>query len=271
MNTPSFLKNVLLCVVGLSIIACGGGDDTSVAPPVTPPDTPITTPKDDVLSEAAKQFVGYWRNSVSSRNDYDFVFYPSGKCSRYSSDQENFCDEGYWSLNEEINYLATTLGGWQWQITLSKPDSWAGVSLGSSGRAQSYSRDDLRYVKASLSNCTWKCNDLTMKIGTTFSSDDYTPLEETCKPVAPQNKIIWMKRYIDLSNPEISEKVLKADYVIKDIYKEDKYTIWGVYYDSWNPTTELDKGVITINNPGDDNATVVLSTKPDHVFKKQTN
>ena len=30
----------------------------------------------------------------------------------------------------------------------------------------------------------------------------------------------------------VHEKVLKADYVIKDIYKEDKYTIWGVYYDT---------------------------------------
>ena len=80
-----------------------------------------------------------------------------------------------------------------------------------------------------------------------------------------QNKIKeTIKRTSDLDVKEVNVK-------IKDIYKEDKYTIWGVYYDSWNPTTELDKGVITINNPGDDNATVVLSTKPEHVFKKQIN
>jgi len=259
-ENKNYFLTYLIAIVSIFIVSCGGSNDSpeSVSP---------TTPEDN-LPDSSKKFVGYWHNSSTLLSSCDFAFYPNGKCSRFSTSEENHQDDGYWTFNEKTNILSTTTGGWQWEITLSNTDSWAGVTLGSSNKAQSYTRDNLRFVRASINNTSWKYNDLSMRFGSNFYCDEYPPLEELYKPSAPQNKILNLSRYIALSNPQIYDDYMTAEYEVKDSYREDKYTIGGTKYGFITPSRSIDKGTITIKRPWADDGTIILSNHPDHEYKK---
>lgn len=158
----SLLTIVVVIFASVCVVSCGDDDNG------TPSKGEEVESPEDNLPEASKSFIGYWRNSQSNLvSSCDFVFFPNGICRRYSSFRENFIDDGYWTFNESTNILATTVGEWQWEVTLSNSEAWAGVSLGS-GASQTFSRDNIRYVLACIRNTEWECDTLT----TTFYNLD---------------------------------------------------------------------------------------------------
>lgn len=93
----------------------------------------------DNLPESSKQFIGLWRNNISQSWASDFLFWEDGTCRQITYSGHR--NDGYWTYNEETGILATTTGGWQWQITIVTPESWSGISLGSNQRAMTLEKD----------------------------------------------------------------------------------------------------------------------------------
>lgn len=85
-------------------------------------------------ADSSKVFIGSWKQTSEKRNR--FLFFEDGKAKeiyRYSiSTKINtnwYLSEarfGSWTYNDKTEYLATTIGGWQFAITLSNDTEWAG-------------------------------------------------------------------------------------------------------------------------------------------------
>ncbi|MCD8235053.1 MAG: hypothetical protein LUD00_00035 [Prevotellaceae bacterium] len=130
-NLDFMLLLVFLLLAGTGFVSCSSDDDES--------GTEIEHPEDNLPNEA-KAFVGYWS---TSENAPDFVFFGDGVCWRL--DEYAKCQEkGYWTYDATTKILATTTSGWQWQVTLSNRDSWAGLSLNKS-KTMSYNKKTRMY------------------------------------------------------------------------------------------------------------------------------
>lgn len=84
---------------------------------------PSESPEDN-LPEEARMLVGYWdiTNYGSSR---DFFLSADGRCV-FNSENDYFY---YWTYDTETKILATTYPGYQYQVTLSNEQAWAGILL----------------------------------------------------------------------------------------------------------------------------------------------
>ena len=91
----------------------------------------VSTSPEDNLADEAKAFVGYWENQI--KKGYDWLFLGDGVCkaNKYSTDPGEAGTVGYWSYDTETGILATTIASWQWYITLSNSEAWAGISVSS--------------------------------------------------------------------------------------------------------------------------------------------
>lgn len=67
------------------------------------------------------------------------MFYQDGSAKSYTRNSFYLEKEGKWSFNINTDILATTIDGWQWQVTLVDSDDWAGLALGSAS-TQLFSR-----------------------------------------------------------------------------------------------------------------------------------
>lgn len=111
----------------------GGGGNTSDDDPVSPPSDDI----EDNLPTEAKLFVGYWGNSGGSR-EYCPALYLSkdGICFAIYEKMDNkwnwdytwytHVDQGYWTYDSPTKIFATSIG-WQFNVTLSNEQAWAGI------------------------------------------------------------------------------------------------------------------------------------------------
>lgn len=109
------------------------------------------------LSEQEKKFLGYWHNNNGS---YDFKFFSDLTCICYKDDGSD-PESGEWSYNETSKILSTTIGSYQWTITLSTDKSWAGLGLGTStAGAVSFVRSDVSHIiNGFLKPYTWRSSD----------------------------------------------------------------------------------------------------------------
>lgn len=253
----NLLTTVIVTLVCVCFVSCGSDDDN-----VLSKDGDEVHSPEDNLPDAARTFVGYWRNSLDNlTTSSDFVFYADGICERYSSDGGTYQGQGYWTFNENTNILATTTANWQWTVTLSNSEAWAGVSLGSS-KTQTFYRDDDLFVMACLAYSNWECDTLVMSFGNLifeplFECSEYKSLMD----LYPSAHIKDRKRKIYLSDTSVTTSTLIATYKVEDSY------YWSSGWWSSHETENIDDGTITILNYRRPNATLTLSCSPTHVYK----
>lgn len=248
---------MMVSMLSIGFISCGGDDDEAPGG-----NEQVESPEDN-LPESSKGFVGYWRNSQDNLvTSNDFVFFGDGSCDRYNTYNGRFLDGGYWTFNDITKILATTVGEWQWEVTLSNSETWAGLSLGSA-KTQTFKRDDSRYALAYLRNTVWEYDTLTTMtldycdmhdISISFNSDDYESLKKMYK--------YPLSRYMYITDASISKSNIIAKYTIRDSY--EFHYIGG---SQETRTRDIDTGTITIKNYNRSNASIILSKNPDHEFK----
>ena len=99
------------------------------------------------LPEAAQNFVGLWEFTFTINRPGHFLFLPNGRgrVEPYTSGIVAGQDDmnGYWAYDAEESILSTTLN-YQFNITLSTPDAWAGYRIGSGSECKAKKLDDPR-------------------------------------------------------------------------------------------------------------------------------
>lgn len=248
------LTTVLVVLASVSFISCGSDDDDNVTPPqgadgTTPPKggEEVESPEDN-LPDVARSFIGYWRNTQSLVSNRDFVFYADGTCDNYWTYGGGYEKSGYWTFNEETNILATTIDTWQWNVTLSNSEAWAGILYGSE-KSQSYNRDDAAFVFACLNNTEWECDTLSLR----FLSRKYHAIEFIGDDFPNSNR----KYNLEFAYREYNEHEVQITSSRIDL--DCSIECYG--YEHWKKVT------ITINNYHKSNATLVISNYPDHIYK----
>lgn len=88
-------------------------------------------PTDNNPTDKYSEFVGEWEGDMG-----DFMFFNDGNAKQIS--KNNKVTFGKWTFDKETRILATTVNDWQFRITLSSNDSWAGANLAGT---QTYSFD----------------------------------------------------------------------------------------------------------------------------------
>lgn len=107
------------------------------------------------LSNDAKMFVGYWNNQ--GNKGYNFIFFEDGICwAQKRNESLGHVNQGYWTYDSTTKILATNVDSWQWQVTLSNSETWAGVSLGL-GTVQTFDivKDRLSYLLNLIQYSKW--------------------------------------------------------------------------------------------------------------------
>lgn len=218
-----------------------GGNDQSGEP---------ESPEDN-LPEEARAFVGYWINQESKGSD--FVFSADGVCLMMPFDLTKNdpayriehtlapSSSGYWTFNKDTNILATTTGGWQWQVTLSNVGAWAGVSFGTS-TAQSFkkSEDKLSYMTIILSKSEWEDEN-----GNTFSVGTFVNRNESTYNILGVSIDQGLKSKIGLSGSYIA---IKEDENSNDYVFEYYYASWSSRYHEYI-VGSITGRTITLKNP----------------------
>ena len=139
----TLIASLLLCKAGCSETnGVNDNSDKTEQPDNTPNEGNNDNNNDysgPTISNAAKQFVGYWtdNNTISDKTTiiYDLIFAPDGTCqygvykqTGSSSGYYTFHSEkSYWNYNESKNFLATTMESFQWDVTIITPNEWAGI------------------------------------------------------------------------------------------------------------------------------------------------
>lgn len=161
-----WLVILMASFVSVNLVSCGDDDENRPQK--------VENPEDN-LPESSRKFIGYW---VCSSDAVDFIFYPNGTCKSYYYGFEK--SAGYWTFNAGTNILSTTIGSWQWEVTLSNDESWAGISLGT-GKALSYKKDDIAYVlyyiQSYIENTTWEGNGKTFNLYKVYPRPGYHYIE----------------------------------------------------------------------------------------------
>jgi hypothetical protein len=258
MKRFTYLTQLLvIAFLGFNIISCSTEDDNG---PSKGPEAP-----EDNLPEEAKAFLGYWENQGNKGGN--FVFFEDGICwmTPLSSSSSNKYSHisGYWTYDNLTQILATTTNEWQWQVTLSNSEAWAGVSLGSS-TVQTFEKekDPLILLKIILWSSSWKESaDSTLNINyyqsfTTSSDDKYT--SDFSGFNIDQTINLGTARYL-----EVLEDETENDYTFKYNLREYSYLGSGgnSFTGYWTrySTKVIGSGKVTLNNP-------LNSTKSELVF-----
>ena len=146
----------------------------------------VSTSPEDNLADEAKAFVGYWENQGTK--GYDWLFLGDGVCKAhvYSKAPGEAGTVGYWAYDTDTGILATTIGGWQWYITLSNSVAWTGISVSSESTCtfENYSSSETdgnkSYFLEFVCGTTWEnASDSTLILGYNVyhyigSSSNYT-------------------------------------------------------------------------------------------------
>jgi len=139
----------MMCTLLVSGSCSSDDNDASPENPENP---------EDNLPEEAKTFVGFWENQGNRGGD--FIFFEDGTCWMmpiYNGEHTESYIDGYWTYDTSTKILATTTKGWQWQVTLSNPEAWTGVSLGSNPTSQTFERKHgPKYMNIFLANSSWE-------------------------------------------------------------------------------------------------------------------
>ena len=138
---------LFMCV---NLVSCSNDDEGVV------PENP-TSPEDN-LPEEARAFVGCWIKNDNTIVAGDFMFWGDGTCwmCPASSNSTRHTIFGYWAYNPETKILATTTNNWQWEVTLSNSEVWAGVSIASQKTLSFNKASNESFFRWVLDTKTWK-------------------------------------------------------------------------------------------------------------------
>lgn len=234
-NLKDLIKNVVcllfLGILAINFTACGGDDDEP---------SPSETIEDN-LPEGANAFVGYWLYSGSSSKYNDFLFLSNGQC-RTTRDEVN---TGYWTYNKDTQILATTLMGWQFQVTLSNNEAWTGISVSSTSGYSFKRASDDEALDILLCSSVWE--DENGEIITTNSNSVLsTDLENTdgCLSVGLSSdgtgSYEFYHVYYDFKNRRKTSTTSKGTIVVKNLYggpDKTKMIFTGGYEGTWTLKT----------------------------------
>lgn len=123
---------MLIATFSLTFVSCGGEDD----------DEPVDVKLQ--LTESSKKFVNYWSDYKDYYNGTEIAFFSDGKCWVFhEKDNREVCN---WTYDDKTKILATTsVNDFQWNITLSTDESWAGIALNGDG-AKSYKTKKYKHL-----------------------------------------------------------------------------------------------------------------------------
>lgn len=143
---------LLVSMLNVSLISCSNNNEEDESPKIDEKRDNLSEKRDN-LSEKQRMFVGFWH---TEGNSTDFLFKADGTCISYTfgTREDTEIRHGDWQYNENTKMLTTTIGSFQWSITMSTNQSWAGISLGGDG-AQSYNHSDLWHFYVNLINGSW--------------------------------------------------------------------------------------------------------------------
>lgn len=180
------------------------------------------------LSEKAQKFVGCWSAQVSAYG-HRFTFFPNGKAIRDSS------SKGVWTFDEDSNILATTIENWQFKITLSTNEAWAGYTLNTGRTVNASKQTDNLFIEDYLLMTNWKNEE-----GNYFPLKLNSSQSITYSNITLKDKEITMD--FELSYTKNNRRLTtNGNIIIENIYKESpKMTINSSIIDL---TLPLMKGV----------------------------
>lgn len=136
---------LFMCV---NLVSCSNDDEGVV------PENP-TSPEDN-LPEEARAFVGCWIKNDGTIVAGDFIFWGDGTCWMRPANSYRSTIYGYWAYNPETKILATTTNNWQWEVTLSNSEVWAGVSIASQKTLSFNKASNESFFRWVLGTKTWK-------------------------------------------------------------------------------------------------------------------
>jgi hypothetical protein len=175
------------------------------------------------LSEKAQKFVGCWYARVSAYDHY-FTFFPNGKAIRDSQ------SKGVWTFNEDSDILATTIENWQFKITLSTNEAWAGHTLNTGRTVNASKRGDDLFVRDYLLITNWKNEEGNYSPLKLNSSQNitYSNIILKDKEITMDFKLSYIKNSLRLTT--------NGNIIISNIYEESpKMTINSSIIDSTYP------------------------------------
>ena len=211
------LTVVLLTTLGMQFVSCSKSDDDS-------------NQLENNLPDAAQAFVGYW-TTTGYNGTSGFVFFPNGTC--WKTYYAGCSAEGFWTYNESTMILATTIEDYQWQITLSNSESWAGIYI-APNKAVSFSRSsDVEYRSLLFTEySTW--SDKENKVKLTYNSKNQ----------------IWIS--YDNNTLSFATKEMKDDFT----YVGSLYSPYGGMQQTIAIKNPYDPSKVSIKLSGEVNATL---------------
>lgn len=239
MKTAKFTF-LLIMSLSICIIACSSDNDDET----TNPPTEISEAPEDNLPEEVKAFLGYWVNQGNKGGD--FIFWSDGTCWQLPGSYDiSYHQEGYWTYDTTTKILATTTGQWQWQITLSNSEAWAGFSLGSSKTTYTFKRgDNLSFMKALLSGSSWEESaDSTMTLSQYYYKD-YNYYFYSGSLHFINKPLVYKNSYTNGRVLCIEEDKNTNDYVFNYILGELGHT-----YSGDDVLRRISSGSVTLKNP----------------------
>lgn len=221
---------VLLLGCAITLSACGSDDDESSD----------QASLENNLPEASRAFIGYWRTTSNYGNP--IIFFTDGTGLMLTGDYEKDKGySGYWTYDATTKVLATTMASWQFNVTLSNDNAWAGVTL-NTGNAVAYERgDSLMYMKSIICESSWE----TDTIGCGISYTSYWQGHNPSGNEIYGTLITSSNTYICLSDGDFSAGKYTCKYTLTSYsYSYNKRT--GKYTEK---TRNAGEGTITIENP----------------------
>lgn len=144
-GTAAFAAMLMFITTNMMFVSCNQPDDAYN-------EEEIESPEGN-LPDAAKAFVGCWSsNDYNNSSSYRFVFFPDGTCWFSNS------SEGYWAYNESTMILATTIDGYQWQVTLSNSEVWTGIDI-NRGTVKTFKKSVEEFRSLLFSKYSWSDSD----------------------------------------------------------------------------------------------------------------
>lgn len=245
-----------IMMMAISSVSCGGDDDDDDVLSSDEEEVVSTSPEDN-LADEAKAFVGYWENQRTK--GYDWLFLGDGVCKAnlYSESPGESGTVGYWAYDTDTGILATTIGGWQWYVTLSNSETWTGISVESEStftfENYSYSETDgnKSYFLEFVCGTTWEnASDSTLALG--YFETHYVG----------SSKSYTDRRYgYDIGGNEDVENYELIYFTSDDDYSDYtfNYTLY-MHRTGSNYFSEGGSGTVTLSNPTSSTSAVLTFT-----------
>ena len=238
----------------LTFSACGGDDDDEDILSSSEDEVVSTSPEDN-LADEAKAFVGYWENQRTK--GYDWLFLGDGVCKAhlYSKSPGEAGTVGYWSYDTETGILATTIGGWQWYVTLSNSEAWAGVSVESESTFtfENYSSSETdgnkSYFLEFVCGTTWEnASDSTLILG--YNVDHY---------IGSSSKYTDLEKGYAISGNDDVENYELIQFTSDDDYSDYTFN-YTLYKAGSRSFSKGGSGTVTLSNPTSSTTAVLTFT-----------